>query len=143
MFLLIAQGRLKDALAETPAPTEITAHSIAYQVINHGLHVYFVRDAFARAVAATDLPHDFTLDDLHWPLPGMVVAWPAGFMRETVGRDICYVYAASMDAGDHSVVAMPGCPTITTEGDAPGAVLSGMSKCWLRKSSTVRAVQAR
>jgi hypothetical protein len=64
-------------------------------------------EEFARAVAATDLPHDFTLDDLHWPMPGMVIAWPADFMRETVGRDICYVYAASMDAGDHSVATMP------------------------------------
>ena len=60
-----------------------------------------------------DLPHDFTLDDLHWPLPGIVVGWPADFMREAVGRDICYVYAANMDAVDHSVAAMPGCPTIT------------------------------
>jgi hypothetical protein len=104
---------VKDPLAETQVPTEITAHSVAYQVINHGLHVYFVRDDFARAVAATDLPHDFTLDDLHWPMHGMVVAWPTTFMREAVGRDICYVYAANMDAGDHSVAAMPGCPTIT------------------------------
>jgi hypothetical protein len=90
-----------------------SAWLIAYQVINHGLHVYFVCDDFARAVAATDLPHDFTLDDLHWPLPGFVIAWPAMFMREAAGRDICYVYAANMDAGDHSVATMPGCPTIT------------------------------
>jgi hypothetical protein len=33
-------------------------------------------------------------------------------MREVVGRDICWVYAASMDAGDHAVAAMPGCPAI-------------------------------
>ena len=113
LFLLIAQGRIKHDLGEEPVPTEITAHSIAYQVIRHGLQVFFVREDFARAVAATDLPHDFTLDDLHWPMPGMVVAWPAGFMQEVVGRDICYVYAANLDAGDYSVSAMPGCPTIT------------------------------
>ncbi len=113
LFLLIAQGRIKDDLNLQQVPTEITAHTIAYQVINQGLHVFYVRDEFARAVAATDLPHDFTLDDLHWPMPSMVVGWPAGFMQEAVGRDICYVYAASIDAGDHKVADLPGCPTIT------------------------------
>ena len=34
-------------------------------------------------------------------------------MRASVGRDICYVNAANMDAGNHSVAAMPGCPPIT------------------------------
>ncbi len=50
LLLLIAQGRIKDDLQLQPVPTEITAHSIAYQVINHGLQVFFVRDDFARAV---------------------------------------------------------------------------------------------
>jgi hypothetical protein len=66
LFLLIAQGRIKDELNLQQVPTEITAHTIAYQVIRHGPHVYFVCDDFARAIAATSLPHDFTLDDLHW-----------------------------------------------------------------------------
>ncbi len=113
LFLLIAQGRIKDTLGQEQVPTEITAHTIAYQVIRHGLHLFFIHEAFARAVVATDLPHDFTLDDLHWPMPGMVVAWPAKFMLEAVGRDLCYVYAANLDAGDYSVAAMPGCPTIS------------------------------
>jgi len=113
MYLLLVQSRIKDELNLQQVPTEITAHSIAYGVINHGLHVLYVREQFAEAVAATDLPHDFTLDDLHWPMPGLVIGWPAGFMQEAVGRDLCFVYAANMDAGDYSVAAMPGCPTIT------------------------------
>jgi hypothetical protein len=64
-------------------------------------------------VAATDLPHDFTLEDLHWPMPAMVVGFPAQFMQEYLGRDVCYVYAANCDAGEYSAPALLGCPTIT------------------------------
>jgi hypothetical protein len=92
-------------------------------VINHGPTSSSSCDDFARAIAATDLPHDFTLDDLHWPLPGMVVAWPAGFMRETVGRDICYVYAANLDAGDHSVAACPAAPPSRSQSQSRLALL--------------------
>ena len=72
-------------------------------MIRHRGTIYFVREEFARAIAATDLPHDFTLDDLHWPLPGMVVGFPPLFMLEYMGRDVCYVYAANCDAGDYHV----------------------------------------
>ena len=75
--------------------------------------IFFVREEFARAVAATDLPHDFTLNDLHWPLPGMVVGFPTRFMLEYLGRDVCYVYAASCGAGDYQVPGLAGCPTVT------------------------------
>jgi len=85
---------------------------IAYQVIRHRVTLFFVREDFARAVAATDLPHDFTLDDLHWPLPGIVVGFPPRFMQEYMGRDVCYVYAANCDAGDYHVSALAGCPTV-------------------------------
>ena len=113
LFLLLGQGRIKDHLGLAPVPTEITAHGIAYQVIRHRVTIFFVREEFARAVAATDLPHDFTLDDLHWPLPGMVVGFPTRFMLEYVGRDVCYVYAANCDAGDYQVPGLAGCPTVT------------------------------
>jgi len=113
LFLLLGQGRIKDQLGLPQVPTEITAHGIIYQAIRYRVTVFFVREDFARAVAATDLPHDFTLDDLHWPLPGMVVGFPPRFMSEYVGRDVCYVYAANCDAGNYSVDAFPRCPTIT------------------------------
>ena len=113
LFLLLGESRLKDRLGLPAVPTEITAHTVAYQVINHGVRLFFVQEEFARAVAATDLPHDFTLDDLHWPLAGMVLGFPPRFMQEYLGRDLCYVYAANCDGGDYSVAALQGCPTIT------------------------------
>jgi hypothetical protein len=113
LFLLLGQGRIKDQLGLPQVPTQITAHVIACQVIRYGVPVYFVQEGFARAVAATDLPHDFTLNDLHWPLPGMVAGFPAGFMQEYLGRDTCYLYAANCDAGNYHVAALAGCPVIT------------------------------
>jgi hypothetical protein len=120
LFLLLSQGRLKDELGLPQVPTEITAHGIAYQVIHYGVTIFFVREDFARAVAATDLPHDFTLDDLHWPLPGMVVGFPVRFIREYMGRDVCYVYAVTCDAGEYHVPTLAGSPTVIVPKDKIG-----------------------
>ena len=77
-------------------------------------------------MAATDLPHDFTLDDLHWPMPALVAGFPARFMQEYLGRDVCYVYAANCDAGDHAVRELPGCPRITV----PKSKVAWQFYCW-------------
>jgi hypothetical protein len=94
-------------------PTEITAQAIVYRIINHRVPVYYVAEDFIRAVAATELPHDFTLADLHWPRPAMVIAFPVRFMREFLGRETCYVCATEFDAGDHSCRFLPFTPVIT------------------------------
>lgn len=95
-------------------PTEITAQAIAYRLINHRVPVYCIAEDFIRAVAATELPHDFILADLHWPLPAMVIGLPVRFMREYLGTETCYVYATEFDAGDHGCRFLPGTPVITT-----------------------------
>jgi hypothetical protein len=88
-------------------PTEVTAQAICYEVINHRVPTFFVGEDFVRAVAATVLPPDFTLNDLHWPMPAMVLGFPVRFMREYLGTDTCYVYAADFAQGEH------GCPFLT------------------------------
>ena len=113
LFVLLGSRVVRAARGLPYIPTEIAGHVVAYQVIRYRVPMYFVEEEFIRAVAATDLPHDFTLDDLHWPMPAMVVGFPARFMREYLGRDVCYVYAASCDAGDYAVPELPGCPRIT------------------------------
>ena len=94
-------------------PTEITAQAIAYEIINYRVPVYYVAEDFLRAVAATELPHDFTLGDLHWPMPAMVLGFPVRFAQEFLGVETCYVYATEFDAGDHSCPFLPSTPTIT------------------------------
>lgn len=94
-------------------PTEITAQAIVYRIINHRSPVYYVAEDFIRAVAATELPHDFTLADLHWPMPAMVLGFPVRFMREYLGRETCYVCATEFDAGDHRCRLLPATPIIT------------------------------
>lgn len=93
-------------------PTEVTAQAICYEVINHRAPVYFVANDFVRAVAATELPPDFSLNDLHWPMPAMVVGFPVRFMREYLGTETCYVYAADFDQGDHSCPYLPAAAVI-------------------------------
>lgn len=94
-------------------PTEITAQAIVYRIINHRSPVYYVAEDFIRAVAATELPHDFTLADLHWPMPAMVLGFPVRFMREYLGRETCYVCATEFEAGDHRCRFLPATPVIT------------------------------
>jgi hypothetical protein len=67
---------MEQTLGVPMVQTEITAHAILYEVIRYKVPIYYVADAFLRAVAATDLPKDFTLHDLHWPMPGMVLGFP-------------------------------------------------------------------
>lgn len=126
MFTLLANRILKEGAGRPQVPTEIAAHVIAYQVIRYRVPVYFVAEDFVRAVAATELPHDFTLGDLHWPMPAMVVGFSARFMQEYIGRDVCYVYYATCDAGDYSAPALPGCPTITV----PKSKVGWQFYCW-------------
>ena len=117
---------MKAAAGLPQIPTEIAAHVIAYQVIRYRVPIYYIDEEFVRAVAATDLPHDLTLEDLHWPMPALVVGFPARLMQEYLGRDVCYVYAANCGAGDYSLPALPGCPTITV----PKPKVAWQFYCW-------------
>ena len=81
--------------------TEIQATAVYYEVLRYKVPIYYVADSFIRAVAATELPSDFTLHDLHWPMPGIVLGFPFKFMREYLGCDACYVYCADLEEGIH------------------------------------------
>ena len=93
---------IEQALGIPMLQTQITAHAILYDIIRYKVPIYYVDDGFIRAVAATELPRDFTLHDLHWPMPGLVLGFPVQFMRDYLGRDVCYVYAADLKEGDHA-----------------------------------------
>jgi hypothetical protein len=102
MSAFFSNAAMEQALGIPMLQTEITAHAILYEIIRYKVQVYYVADAFLRAVAATDLPRDFTLYDLHWPMPGMVLGFPVQFMHEYLGRDVCSVYCADLAQGDHA-----------------------------------------
>ncbi len=111
LYVLLTQARLAAADGEV-LPTEVTGSTFAYRVLEHHVPVYFVDEEFARAVAATQLPDDFTFGDLHWPQEGMVIGWPSRFMREYTDRELCYVYAANCPAGAYRPRGLPGMPVI-------------------------------
>ena len=56
----------------------------------------------------------------------MVLGFPAQFLREYLGRDVCYVYAANCDNGGYSAPALPGCPAITV----PRSKVAWQFYCW-------------
>jgi hypothetical protein len=111
LYALLEQAR-RTATTGTNLPTEVTGCTSSYRVLEHGVPIYFVDEEFARAVAATQLPDDFTFDDLHWPQMGMVIGWPPRFIREYTGRDLCYVYAANCPAGRYWPKGLEGAPVI-------------------------------
>ena len=93
-------------------PTEITAQAVAYRIVNLRVPVYYLAEQFIRAVAATDLPHDFTFADLNWPMPAMVVGFPVKFLSEYVGKETCYIFVARFPKGEHSCPFFPAAPTV-------------------------------
>lgn len=111
LYALLTQARLAAQDGEA-LPTEVTGSTFCYRILEHRVPIYFVDEEFARAVAATQLPDDFTFGDLNWPQDGMVVGWPPRFLREYTGREFCYVFAANCPAGGYSVRGLEGMPVI-------------------------------
>jgi hypothetical protein len=97
----LSNMKTKQELNLPPLDIEYTAHAICYEVLRYQMPLFYVTDNFARAVAATELPGDFRLHDLFWPMPGMIVAFPCKFLQELTGMDLCYVYCANLKAEDH------------------------------------------
>jgi hypothetical protein len=81
-------------------------------VLEHGVPIYFIAEEFARAVAATQLPDDFTFADLNWPQNGMVIGWPPRFMKEYIDREVCYIYAANCPEGSYRPKGLRDAPDI-------------------------------
>jgi hypothetical protein len=111
LYALLTQARLA-AEDGNLQPTEVTGSTFSYRVLEHGVPIYFVDEEFARAVAATLLPDDFTFGDLNWPQPGMVVGWPPRFLREYTGREFCYIFAANCPAGSYLPKGLEKAPVI-------------------------------
>ena len=111
LYALLTQARLAAEDGEA-LPTEVTGSTFCYRVLEHDVPIYFVDEEFARAVAATQLPDDFTFGDLNWPQAGMVIGWPPRFMREYTGREICYLYAANCPAGRYWPKGLERMPVI-------------------------------
>ena len=127
LYGVVLESMLQRMAGLVPEGTQITATSLAFHVLHYGVPVYYVTEDFIRAVAATDLPDDFTLEDLHWPMPGMVLGFPTRFMREYAGRDISYVMAGRIEGGTTY-------PTLKQQQKDVGSRLSIMTPrtnvCW-------------
>lgn len=63
---------------------------------------YFVGEAMARAVANTDLPKDFALRDVDWPLDAVLFALPNGAVKAPRGEYLVQVAVGKLDAGSYT-----------------------------------------
>lgn len=77
---------------------QVTMLSAAYQVLASQVPIYYVSENLARAVAATELPKDMRLSDLHFPMPGFVLGFPSRFLQEYLGYDCGYINVANLES---------------------------------------------
>jgi len=93
LHVMVGENADDIAYGKKVIPQRVTAQAICYEVINQDVPVYYVADEFIRAVAATELPKDLRIEELKWPMPGLVFGFPTKFMNSYLGVDTCYVYA--------------------------------------------------
>lgn len=79
-------------------PLELSGVTIAYELVKHKMPVFYVSEALAKAAAATQLPSDFLLSELFWPMPALVLGFPTEFMRNYADVDSSYVWCSHLDA---------------------------------------------
>jgi hypothetical protein len=111
LYALLEQARLATQTGNQ-LPTEVTGSTFGYRVLEHVVPLYFIDEEFARAVAATELPGDFTFANLHWPQMGLVIGWPPRFTQQYAGRELCYVFAANCPEGRYRLKGRPDAPLI-------------------------------
>jgi len=146
LFAFIGEVIEKYHNQETVFPTQVSGMLLTYEILRYQCPIYYVSEQFARAVAATELPGDFMLGDLKWPMPAMIIGFPTRFMQEYIGRDSCYVYAGDLEQGDHAapdcLAMVPGmhpsprvyCPAkVCVQAFCWGEVMESFIVSWMKK----------
>jgi hypothetical protein len=81
--------------------THITGALDALLHLEYGVPTYFVRSEFAQAVAQTDPPEDFLLDEIKWPMPAMLFVLPVDFALKHFGCLIPFLSVTRAEAGNY------------------------------------------
>src|SRR5437870_695313 len=71
----------------------------AQLLIDHKVPTYFIDKAFFKAVAETDVPDDFDLSDLKWPVDAMLFCLPVKESKELFGIAIPWIGVAKTPTG--------------------------------------------
>ena len=117
MYVMLDENAAEFSAGRRPVPLRIVGQAICYEVINYDVPVYYVADQFIRAVAATELPKDLRIEELKWPMPGLVFGFPSKFMQDYLGVDTCYVYACRQLNKPSVCKSLPGAPEIIATRD--------------------------
>jgi hypothetical protein len=73
--------------------------TVCDKLMQNEVPTYFVSKELLKAVAATDIPKDFTLNEITWPFPAMAFVLPISFMREFTGYVTPFVSYAVVPPG--------------------------------------------
>lgn len=117
LHVMIGENADDIAFGKNVIPQRVTAQAVCYAVINQDVPVYYVANEFIRAVAATELPKDLRIEELKWPMPGLVFGFPTKFMHDYLGIDTCYVYACQQWKKPMTCKYFPGAPEIEATQD--------------------------
>lgn len=77
----------------------VTGLSVANAILSSGVPIYYVSELFARAIHDTELPRDFMVEELKWPMAGLVFGFPSRFMLQEFSVDVPYVCCADLPIG--------------------------------------------
>lgn len=117
IYNLLCPSNIKRRSTDFTIPQQATVQAISYAIVNARFPIYYVSDQLARAVAATELPKDLRIEDLKWPVPALVFAFPSRFMQDFIGVDMSYVYAAQQPTGAMASKFFPHGPEIVAPYD--------------------------
>lgn len=69
------------------------------RLVEFNVPTYFINESFLRAAMATELPEDFSLSELKWPLEAMLFVLPYQTVKDILGVDIPFITVAHIPAG--------------------------------------------
>lgn len=74
---------------------------------------YFVRSEFAQAVAQTEPPEDFKLNEIKWPLPAMLFVLPTDFVLKYFGYLCPFISITRNEPGIYPRRVLKNLPNLT------------------------------
>ncbi len=80
--------------------TAMYSFCTSVKLIGLGVPTYFVGKELAESLAMTTPPEDMLLDELVWPLDGMMFVVPLEFSRKFFGVDVLHISIVRVKAGE-------------------------------------------
>lgn len=80
--------------------TAVYSFCVSMKLVALGVPTYFIGQELAESLAMTSPPEDMSLDELEWPLEGMMFMLPLAFSRRYFGVDVLHLSVVRVRAGE-------------------------------------------